>query len=209
MRSTQVSSKILKRKPMRPSINPEDEEQPYGALGANVSRVRVAHTQIPVEARSAEQLSRMGNVVPMDEKYVEEVRAQIERRARKFRDKITSNIVSTSVGFDQALDWSLVMLKDGFKIDGSISIDVLHLLEAASNIAMLEHITASLHISKPVRAKILEAAIERSMDHAYANIVKDKGGIRARDPSLAGVITGPRMRAQLRSRDSPARGDNK
>lgn len=206
MKSTQANSKVFKTSKARLA----KEEQPFGNIGrANVSRVRVAKTQIPVEARSQEQLDRMSNLVEIDKEYVEDVRNKIETRARKFRDKITGTMVATAVGFDQALDWSLVMLKDGFKIDGSISIDILHLLDAASNIAMLEHVTASLHMSKPVKAKLLEAAIERAMDQAYANIAKAKGGQRNSNPTLAGMITDPKMRAQLRSRDKPQFGGKK
>jgi hypothetical protein len=206
MKSTQANSKVFKTSKARLA----KEEMPFGNIGqANVSRIKVAKTQIPVEARSQEQMARMGNVVQIEEAYVEDVRKSIETRARKFRDKITGTMIATAVGFDQALDWSLVMLKDGFGINGSISIDIQHLLDAASNIAMLEHIAASLHMSKEVKAKMMEAAIERAMDQAYAQIAKAKGGARTANPMLAGMITDPQLRQRLRERDRPQFGGKK
>lgn len=195
MKSTQASSKALKRSKTVP-------EQPFGVFRDAVSRVRVAKTTIPVEARSAERLATLGNIVPMDKAYVEKIRETIEGRARKFRDKIAENIISTTVGLDQALDWNLTMLRDAFKIEGSISVDIVHLLDAAANIAMLEHITASLHMTKETRVKLLEAAIHKGVEHAYANISKEKGGAgRSANPSLAGLLTDDALRRTLVRRD--------
>lgn len=197
MKSTRASSKVFKRT----KVQDREMEQPYGSLQNNVSRVRVAKTKIPVEARSAERLAQMGNIVTLDKKYVEDVRSAIEVRAKKFRDTITKTVVTTSVGLDQALDWSLVMLKDGLNINSSVSVDILHLLEAASNVAMMEHITTSLGISKTTRTKLLGAVIEKSVEHAYAGIEKAKGMTRQPNPGLAGLVTDPRVRYLLRQRD--------
>jgi len=199
MKSTPVSSKAFKRSA---SVNKEAPEQPFGSLQDVVSRVRVAKTRIPTEARSEQRLAQIGNLVALDRKYVEGVRKEIELSAKRFRDKISKQVVTTTIGLDQALEWVLVMLKDGLSIESTINVDIVHLLDAAANISMLEGILTNLKISKSSRDKLLATAIEKSMEHAYANIAKDKGmGERTPSSGLVGMLTDPRLRAMLREQD--------
>lgn len=176
-------------------------EGPYGLLGDQVSRVRVAQTKLPAEM-DADRIRQLGNLVAVDKRFARRLKKDIEEQAKLFREQFAGTITSTTLGFDQAIDWTLVMLKDALGIKGSVSNDILHLLELASNISMLERITDSLKLSDSVRKKLLDAVIENGARAVYEKIGK-KGGTGTRlpaDANLTAVLVDERLRELLHRR---------
>lgn len=132
-----------------------------------ISKIRrPAPRSLPKEAK---MLGDMYNLYKVPENQIKKILEKVEANASTISDNFLSSIVTSFLGYDQAMTYSQVALRDGAGIDIEVETDVENLIGWVCRLSLMYHVIKMQPLPNTYKSLIFKSMIKHGMEKAFSS----------------------------------------